>query len=335
MHSSPLDIGLTATVPPHAAPASLSLAIQAPSATQGTEIDLTQQPARVRTTRRATSQDLRGLVQLFHGAEANHSYAEIAQLTAHFTDGAHRIFVAAVGDKLVGAISAGQYGVRAVIYPPITLRGYEEMAAQLVGCAAEGLKSAGVQRAHLLTEHASPCACELFESIGFSHPAGEKLMERHISAAEARTSSPRPIQGLEANVRRGTISDIEPLLKAISSVQEIAFQPWEREILRRWAATQDEGLFLVATDPQGRYLGVVIGGVCGGRGTVNHIWVAEEARKNRLGQHLADHAMNYFVGAQAREVHVMVTEGNAVAERFWSSRQFQVAQGYGFLEKDL
>lgn len=336
MHSNPLDIGMTATVPPNIAPAPIPSATQAAPTTQGTNLDLMQQPARVRTTRPATQEDLRGLIQLFCAAEANQSCScpAIAQLTAHFC-GDHRIFVAAVGNKLVGAISAGQYGVRAMVYPPITLPGYEETAAQLIGCATEALRSAGVHRAHVLTEHTSSTARALFESIGFSHPQGEKLMQRNISVANARMVSPRPVNGREVNVRRVTTPDLEPLLQAISAVNEIAFRDWEPKILRRWAEAENEGLFLVATDPQGQYLGVVIGGVCGGRGTVNHIWVEKEARKGGLGKHLADHAMNYFVKVGARELYVMVTEGNRVAEGFWENLGFKVEPGDGFLEKDL
>ncbi|MBX7137235.1 MAG: GNAT family N-acetyltransferase [Oligoflexia bacterium] len=232
---------------------------------------------------------------------------------------------------IAGIAIAGSYGVRGIVthfWPPPGGLGSELSSIPLLQNVLHALRERGIRRLHVLVNDQNKSTLQFWRGLGFAECPGERLMQRHLIGIQP-PQHPHP----EIDIRRLRSADLDTLAELLPSVPELAFQPWELEVLRD--GCEDSGRAYFVAEHAGQIVGALIGGTFGIRGTISHTWVSATCRGRGIGASLVEAALHQLRENNAKSVHLMLTPGNDAAYQFWSALGFQEIPGETFLELDI
>ncbi len=246
------------------------------------------------------------------------------------------IVIAEDQGQIVGIGTAGIHGMRGIIHNLSVDTAHQNsgidraIVRELIG----QLLDRGIRRIHTFVNNVDEDTRAFFGDFGFRPQDGERLLQRDLVSPFDKDLAPlAPPAGL--TLRKATLADLSPLLKTLEPVPELAFQAWEETLLREQLLSPNGSIFLVATNSSGDYVGALIGGHHGLRGTINHLWAAENVRRCGIGRLLLNHSLHDFEKANVKRLHIMLTSGNEKGYAFWSKVHFQEIPGETFLEVDV
>jgi len=119
------------------------------------------------------------------------------------------------------------------------------------------------------------------------------------------------------SVRRLQRKDLPEATKLLNRERKTAFLDWETSLLSRTVNNRNT-IGVVALN-RGKVVAVLIGGVLGCRGEINHCVIAPEYRHNGIGGKLVKAALIRFARLGVRRVMLDVIRKNSQAIRFWES----------------
>ena len=246
------------------------------------------------------------------------------------------IVIAEARGHMIGIGTAGVHGMRGILHHLSIDPMYQDsgIAREIVRELIGQLLDRGIRRIHTFVNNSDQEARTFFGDFGFRPQEGERLLQRDlVSPFDPDLAPLAPPAGL--TLRKATLADLSPLLKTLESVPELAFQAWEEDLLQDQLCSPNGSIFLVATNSSGDYVGALIGGHHGLRGTINHLWAAENCRRSGIGRLLLNHSLRDFEQASVKRLHIMLTSGNEQGYAFWSKVHFLEVPGETFLEVDV
>ena len=237
------------------------------------------------------------------------------------------------GEADVALVTGGSFGVRGCVAvfrvsDALSLSPVSEVA-EFINAGCEWVKRSGIFRIHTLLERGDSYLHDAFRAAGFRSPLGERLFIADPGRWITGKGDPTTPQGIV--IRAGGPEDVDAISEKFAQYPQLAFCPWERELLRDFSYT--DRIFLVAEGQHG-LVGAVVGGNIGPHATLSHLWADHPSTKGlHVGPSLVTHALHRFTHLGTSRVHLITNDEGA--GNFWTKLGFEESHDLLFLERDL
>jgi N-acetylglutamate synthase-like GNAT family acetyltransferase len=134
-------------------------------------------------------------------------------------------------------------------------------------------------------------------------------------------------------IRTLTHSDFKAVGEFMQTFPELAYQPWENDLLPRLVRDHPEENWVA--EEKGKIVAALLGGSFMGRGTISHVAVDPELRSLGLGRQIVDQSIAGFRVDGCHVVHVIVVAGNDRGLNFWRNHMGFVSRDGTTLEADV
>jgi len=141
--------------------------------------------------------------------------------------------------------------------------------------------------------------------------------------------------GHEIGIREFSVADISSALELWSKTDGLGLNESDTlEALDRFLQ-RNVGLSAVATSGDGRLIGAVLCGHDGRRGTIHHLAVTEDCRRQGVAKRLLEHCLSRLQQAQIPRCNIFLYESNAEGMRFWEHNGWDVATTWTTVQKRI
>lgn len=136
-------------------------------------------------------------------------------------------------------------------------------------------------------------------------------------------------------IRKATETDSGKLVEFFLHHPEVALCEWQdSKVMENLLRQQNTVCYLAKTDTQ-EFIGAVIGGVIGTRGTVSHLAVSQDWRMQGVASALVEKMFAHFNAFSTRRVFLFIHNENHSARQFWTRLGFQQRSNEITCEIDL
>lgn len=138
----------------------------------------------------------------------------------------------------------------------------------------------------------------------------------------------------EVKCHKGVQDDVEEIVAFMKLHPEVEFCEWQNVETTRFLLGKNMLICYLARS-QGVIVGVIIGGIMGTRGTVNHVAIDVNYRARGVGKQLSELYFSEIRRIGVKRVFLFVSMDNNIGKSFWSRQGFMQNSNEFTLEKDL
>jgi len=134
--------------------------------------------------------------------------------------------------------------------------------------------------------------------------------------------------------QRAEIDEAKAIVDFMQTFYEVAFCDWQSPELTHHILLESSTIAFTAKK-NGGIVGVIMGGILGTRGTINHLAVDPIYRRCGIGTELTEMFFQKIKKHGIRRAFLFVSEENLTANSFWTQRGFQQIENEITLECDF